>query len=76
MAKGLERTETFAKNLNEQADHLRRLAGQMVAGDDKDSILRRARQLETVLQVKHALPIDRWIMPSIERKRLDPSDGV
>jgi hypothetical protein len=76
MAKGPERTETFAKNLSEQADHLRKIAGQTVAGDDKDSILRRARQLETVLQVKHALPIDRWIMPSIERKRLDPSDGV
>jgi hypothetical protein len=36
----------------------------MVAGDDKDSILRRARQLETVLQVEHALPIDRWVMPT------------
>jgi hypothetical protein len=31
---------------------------------DKDSILRRARQLETVLQVEHALPIDRWVMPT------------
>jgi hypothetical protein len=65
-----------AKNLSEQADHLRKIAGQMVAGDDRDWILRKARHLEIVLQVENALPIDRWVMPTIERKGHDLSDGV
>lgn len=45
MENGPERTETFAERLSDKAEHLRRMAGQLAAGEDRDLILRRARQL-------------------------------
>jgi hypothetical protein len=64
MENGPERTETFAERLSDKAEHLRKIAGELAAGEDRDLILRRARQLEIVLQVRNALPIDRWVRPS------------
>jgi hypothetical protein len=58
-----ESTEAFTELLSVKAEHLRKMAGQLAAGEDRDVILRGARQLEIVLQVRNALPIDRWGSP-------------